>query len=73
MQRGLFGCAPIHPTLAVSMKLLRFAQLHFLHVAPNRTGFVHALHCFLSELSYTLPNSVGESLRTVIFIALTRF
>lgn len=49
----------MHPSLAVSMKLLRLAQLMFLHLAPNRTGFVQSFQCFLSELSYDVPKIVS--------------
>ncbi|KAJ7040146.1 hypothetical protein C8F04DRAFT_1254304 [Mycena alexandri] len=39
VQGGVFGCAPVAPSLAVDMRVLEFARNLFLHVAPNNTAF----------------------------------
>ncbi|KAJ7690799.1 hypothetical protein B0H16DRAFT_1752431 [Mycena metata] len=39
VQGGVFGCAPIAPSLAVDMRVLEFARNLFLHIALNNTAF----------------------------------
>ncbi|KAJ8093793.1 hypothetical protein PM082_009654 [Marasmius tenuissimus] len=54
VQLGLFPCAPLHPSLAVEMKLLEFVTGLFVRVAPNQTAFCGALEEFLANRGYHL-------------------
>ncbi|KAL0059175.1 hypothetical protein AAF712_014098 [Marasmius tenuissimus] len=54
LQRGLFPCAPLHPTLAVDMKLLDLVTKLFLRVPPNQTAWSSALEDFIAARGYRL-------------------
>jgi hypothetical protein len=56
---GLFPCAPIAPTLAVSVSLLELVRELFLRVAPNVTGWCSALESVLRKKGYKLTGEVG--------------
>ncbi|KAJ3714478.1 hypothetical protein C8R42DRAFT_646407 [Lentinula raphanica] len=55
VEQGLFPCAPIHPTLAVDIRVLDFVTKLFLRIAPNNTAWVDALSDFLNSQGYQLP------------------
>jgi hypothetical protein len=56
---GFFPCAPIAPSLAVSLNMLQFAYELFTRVAPNNTAWSDALEAFLSHKRYTFPTDVS--------------
>ena len=58
LQRGLFPCVPVMPSLAVDMKVLEFARTLFLRVSPNVTAVSHTLEDCLSVLGYKLDTIV---------------
>ncbi|THU82162.1 hypothetical protein K435DRAFT_692076 [Dendrothele bispora CBS 962.96] len=51
---GLFPCAPVHPTLAVDIRMLDFVTRLFLRVSPNFTAWCGALEDFLRSQGYKL-------------------
>ncbi|KAJ7733445.1 hypothetical protein B0H16DRAFT_1732258 [Mycena metata] len=56
VQGGLFGCAPVAPSLAVDMRVLEFARNLFLHVAPNNTAFCATLEGVLAAMGFQLEH-----------------
>ncbi|KAJ8095882.1 hypothetical protein PM082_022781 [Marasmius tenuissimus] len=54
LQRGLFPCAPLQPTLAVDMKLLDLVTRLFLRVSPNQTAWSSTLEDFIAARGYRL-------------------
>ncbi|KAF7966738.1 hypothetical protein HWV62_37237 [Athelia sp. TMB] len=54
LARSLMACSPTNPSLAIDLKLLDFARLQFLHMAPNTTGWCAALEACLKNLGYKL-------------------
>ena len=55
LERGLFPCSPIAPTLAASVKLLQFVKDLFVRMPPNTRSWADALETFLHGLGYKLP------------------
>ncbi|KAE9387146.1 hypothetical protein BT96DRAFT_1005404 [Gymnopus androsaceus JB14] len=53
-QNGLFGCAQIHPTLAVELQVLYLVTGLFLRVSPNNTAVSGTLEAFLEERGYVM-------------------
>lgn len=51
--------SPTNPTLAVDMKLLEFARMQFLYMAPNTTGWCAALEACLRNLGFKLQTVVS--------------
>lgn len=60
VQRGLFPCAPLAPTLAVDMKTLEFVRALFLRVSPNVTAISNTLEDCLGALGYKLETIVSS-------------
>lgn len=58
MAAGAFPCAPLHPTLAVDLRLLEFALNLFVQIAPNNTAFTLALERTLGSLGFQLDHTV---------------
>ncbi|KIJ17290.1 hypothetical protein PAXINDRAFT_10133 [Paxillus involutus ATCC 200175] len=54
MAMGLFGCAPIAPSLAVDLRLLQFMKTLFVCLTPNTTVWCEVLAVFLQERGYGL-------------------
>ncbi|KAJ3709548.1 hypothetical protein C8R42DRAFT_533420, partial [Lentinula raphanica] len=54
MRLGLFGCAPIFPTLAFDIRLLDFVTRLFLRISPNVTAFCAAIEDFLRSQGYQM-------------------
>ncbi|KAF4587963.1 hypothetical protein EYR38_009924 [Pleurotus pulmonarius] len=54
VEAGMFPCAPVHPTLAVDIRVLEFVSRLFLHLPPNNTAWCAALQSFLESQGYTL-------------------
>jgi hypothetical protein len=59
LSRGLFPCAPIAPTLAVSLKMLEFVCELFVRMPPNTTSWCNTLEAFLGKRSYKLTTRVS--------------
>ncbi|KAE9382593.1 hypothetical protein BT96DRAFT_767552, partial [Gymnopus androsaceus JB14] len=51
---GLFGCAPIHPSLAVELQVLNLVTSLFLRVSPNHTAVSSTLEAFLEDRGYVM-------------------
>ncbi|KAF9503553.1 hypothetical protein BS47DRAFT_1309601 [Hydnum rufescens UP504] len=47
--RGLFPCAPLHPSLAVSIDMLEFVAELFVQQAPNERAWAATLENFLKR------------------------
>ncbi|KAF8220807.1 hypothetical protein L208DRAFT_1225438, partial [Tricholoma matsutake] len=54
MQRGLFSCSPLAPTLAVDLQVLEFVTHLFVHTPPNNTGWCKTIEEFLDSQGYKL-------------------
>ncbi|KAH8113030.1 hypothetical protein DFH11DRAFT_1511011 [Phellopilus nigrolimitatus] len=61
LERGLFGCAPCLPTLAVDLNLLDFCAELFLRTPPNQTVFCSTLEHCLKARGYAMEST--DSLR----------
>lgn len=62
VERGLFPCAPLHPSLAVDIRVLDFVTGLFLRVSPNHTAWSNALEEFLRNRGYQLHGPVRTGL-----------
>lgn len=62
LTRGLFPCAPILPSLAVDISLLRFARELFVRLPPNITSLSEAIESFLLGQGYKLDVKVTTDL-----------
>ncbi|KAJ7079204.1 hypothetical protein C8R44DRAFT_754712 [Mycena epipterygia] len=56
MAAGAFPCAPLHPSLAVDLRVLEFALNLFVQIAPNNTAFTQALERTLATLGFQLDH-----------------
>lgn len=74
LSQGLFPCAPIVPTLAVSLKMLEFVRELFVRMPPNTTSWCDTLEAFLGKRSYKLTTRVRlvTSAPLQLLIAMTR-
>lgn len=68
LARGLMPSSPTNPTLAVDVKLLEFARMQFLHMAPNTTGWCAALEACLRNLGFKLQTVVSYSIHSGIHL-----
>ena len=59
MHRGLFGCAPVSPTLAVDISVLEFMKTLFVRMVPNTTAWCDAMESFLEEHGYKFMTKVS--------------
>lgn len=59
VEQGLFPCAPLAPSLAVSLDVLEFACDLYLHFAPNDRAFVGSLRKFLQARGYSFDTEVS--------------
>lgn len=62
LRRGFFGCAPVHPSIAVDMKMLDLVTRLFLNMAPNTTAWCETLDSFLREQGFKLEHPVSSVL-----------
>jgi hypothetical protein len=60
MQRGLFPCSPLAPTLAVDLRVLEFVTRLFVHIPPNNTGWCKTVEEFLDSQGYKLTTKVSS-------------
>lgn len=58
MNRGLFGCAPVRPSLAVDLRVLDFVTRLFLRISPNNTAVCNTIEDFLRSQGYHLIGQV---------------
>ncbi|KAG1896097.1 uncharacterized protein F5891DRAFT_1130422 [Suillus fuscotomentosus] len=67
LRRGLFPCAPMVPSLAVDLRVLKFVRLLFVRQSPNQTAWCDALETFLDGMRYklTLKNSLRRRFSNV--------
>lgn len=54
LRRGLFGCAPINPSLAVELQVLSLVTGLFLRLSPNNTAVSDTLVDFLKDRGYVM-------------------
>jgi hypothetical protein len=52
VNQGLFPCAPLWPSLAVSIDMLEFVSILFVHQAPNERAWCSALELYLNARGY---------------------
>jgi len=58
--RGLFGCAPIQPSMAFGMDLLELVSTTMLYIAPKVSGWSSSLEWFWKERGYVLGPKVRD-------------
>ncbi|KAL4061842.1 hypothetical protein J3A83DRAFT_4365119 [Scleroderma citrinum] len=58
LQMGYFPCAPLAPTLAVSLKLLNLVKHLFVHIPPNISAWCEALQSYLGSMGYSVDSKV---------------
>lgn len=68
IDRGLFPCAPLHPSLAVDIRVLDFVTRYFLRASPNHTAWAHTANDFLRDRGYQLNG--GEVSYTINLISI---
>ncbi|KAJ7501610.1 hypothetical protein B0H11DRAFT_1713561 [Mycena galericulata] len=56
MEMGAFPCAPLHPSLAVDLRVLEFSRNLFLQISPNNTAFTVALERVLESMGFQLDH-----------------
>jgi len=54
MARGMFGCAPLEPSLAFDLNLLELVSTSMMFLAPNVSGWSSGLESFWKERGYVL-------------------
>ncbi|KAF9514084.1 hypothetical protein BS47DRAFT_1295481 [Hydnum rufescens UP504] len=59
VERSFFPCAPLFPTLAVSLDMLEFVASLFLHMAPNERAWAMTLVEYLKARGYEF--ATGDS------------
>ena len=58
ISRGFFPCAPIVPTLAVDIDMLRFLGDLFVRMPPNNTAWTETLEAVWARSQYKLETRV---------------
>ncbi|KAF9505494.1 hypothetical protein BS47DRAFT_1400330 [Hydnum rufescens UP504] len=71
VERGFFPCAPLFPTLAVSLNMLEFVASLFLHTAPNERALATTLVEYLKARGYEF--ATGDSFRRRFVNALAHY
>lgn len=61
IKQGLFPCSPVYPALAVSLDMLEFVSMLFVHLALNETAWCDALTVFLARRGHVFE--AQDSLR----------
>ncbi|KAF9521028.1 hypothetical protein BS47DRAFT_1255798, partial [Hydnum rufescens UP504] len=69
--RGLFPCAPLHPSLAVSIDMLEFVAELFVQQAPNERAWAATLENFLKRRGFKFGGN--DSLRRRFATALAQY
>jgi Kyakuja-Dileera-Zisupton transposase len=69
--RGLFPCAPLHPSLAVSIDMLEFVAELFVQQAPNERAWAATLENFLRRRGFKFAGN--DSLRRRFTSALAQY
>ena len=59
MERGLFACSPVSPTLAVDLRVLELVKKLFVRLTPNMTAWCEALENFLEAQGYKFQLKVS--------------
>ncbi|KAL0569924.1 hypothetical protein V5O48_012042 [Marasmius crinis-equi] len=54
VEKGLFPCAPLHPTLAVDIRVLNFVNSLFVNIAPNYRAWCDTVTTFLKNQGYQM-------------------
>ncbi|KIO01257.1 hypothetical protein M404DRAFT_150603, partial [Pisolithus tinctorius Marx 270] len=55
---GYFPCAPLGPTLAVSLQLLSFVRQLFMCIPPNTSAWCESLEAYLAAMGYKVDTKV---------------
>ncbi|KIM56834.1 hypothetical protein SCLCIDRAFT_131692, partial [Scleroderma citrinum Foug A] len=58
LQLGYFPCAPLAPTLAVSLKVQTFVKKLFVQILPNTSARCEAFQSYLGSMGYTIDAKV---------------
>ena len=58
LQMGYFPCAPLGPTLAVSLRVLTFVKQLFVHMPPNTSAWCEAFQSYLGSMGFTIDAKV---------------
>ncbi|KAJ3818040.1 hypothetical protein F5880DRAFT_1492029 [Lentinula raphanica] len=54
IERALFGCAPLYPSLAVDIRVLDFVNRLYLRISPNNTALCDTIEDFLKSQGFQL-------------------
>lgn len=60
VNQGLFPCAPLWPSLAVSIEMLEFVSILFVHQAPNERAWCAALEQYLDGCGHHFVAQVSH-------------
>ncbi|KAF9509302.1 hypothetical protein BS47DRAFT_1252443, partial [Hydnum rufescens UP504] len=71
MEIGYFPCAPVYPTLAVSLDMLELVSILFVHSAPNERAWAATITKYLKNRGHEF--STGDSLRRWFAAALAQY
>ncbi|KAF9510920.1 hypothetical protein BS47DRAFT_1364244 [Hydnum rufescens UP504] len=71
LAHGVFPCAPVWPSLAVSLDMLEFVAELFVHVAPNERAWAATLEKYLNVRGYQF--AAKDSLRRQFMNALSHY
>ncbi|KIM57666.1 hypothetical protein SCLCIDRAFT_86133, partial [Scleroderma citrinum Foug A] len=58
LQMGYFPCAPLGPTLAVSLRVLTFVKQLFVCMPPNTSAWCEAFQSYLGSMGFTIDAKV---------------
>ncbi|KAF9512993.1 hypothetical protein BS47DRAFT_1273608, partial [Hydnum rufescens UP504] len=71
MEIGYFPCAPVYPTLAVSLDMLELVSILFVHSAPNERAWAATITKYLKNHGHEF--STGDSLWRWFAAALAQY
>ncbi|KAF9492900.1 hypothetical protein BDN71DRAFT_1395985, partial [Pleurotus eryngii] len=66
VELGLLPCAPVHPTLAMDIRVLEFVTRLFVNLPPNNTAWCTAMESFLEYQGYALAGKVSRMLEIML-------
>ncbi|TFK58054.1 hypothetical protein BDN72DRAFT_782572 [Pluteus cervinus] len=59
LSQGYFPCSPVHLTLAIDVRVLKFVAYLFSEMAPNHTAWTQAMEGFHSSMGHKLEGEVS--------------
>jgi hypothetical protein len=68
LERGLFPCAPVRPSLAVELDQLDLVSTLFMVGAPNVTNWAETLSICLARKGYAFEGQVSIAVVRIAFV-----